>query len=770
MRAISGCGGVFYARPDVALPADSTRAPPSAAAQCRASSRHRHGSTRYGYCPLPHACQGSVVRAGRILRPTASRHPVGAFENKIAHRRFLAPRVTSLSNSFNASSLATASSSSPVNAKETNGVPLQPHSSSQSVHVKLVGVGTRGAAALQKLFSQGGLDGAEVWCIDVDKHVLESVPFARGLVLGGVHASEGKDGQPVLSPQDLKAIVGQTASDADGQGNVGAADGGVAFVLAPAAAGPGGTQLLLQLSSALRSAGHFTVAALTAPFEFEGHAKAEQAALTVAALDETAHLVAVMEQNVLLQAFGESQLTVAEATDIADNALEHTARSVLQAVQAQEILKSSRGALMWHGRDLRHYKRLLSPPLQQLLTCPGTAVLGRGLAALPSGAAHSMGGAKALMHLASDAVLAASESPFLDGALDTASAVLCCINLPPIEQSFIKDTAGNAAPLGGLLTPEGERRATRMAAQAAAGALRSITGRSCDDFVLCVEPRPRREGTSVGAAVQVEATLLVLRAPNGSADDRNDNAQAQTIDRVSVFQPEVSKPEDSSVAHPPDGTAQPIAQQQQQQPPGAAGKQGGRLPSSNWSLLSAMAGGTRSNASNSRPQIDRDQSQQQQPSPVQSSQANAPERNGSMPPPTTKRTPVTPLQGTKKLLRQRDGDADVAEAGNRTTERVTVGDYLAESLTAQSLDLPPAAARWRQAQRADRLRQRRLIVWEVDETEPWEEEDDGAAGGLKALLLGRRGREERKVNLRDRVAGVLAQDREDAWDAESRDG
>ncbi len=32
------------------------------------------------------------------------------------------------------------------------------------------------------------------------------------------------------------------------------------------------------------------------------------------------------------------------------------------------MLKSSRGALMWHGRDLRHFKRILAPPLQQLLT------------------------------------------------------------------------------------------------------------------------------------------------------------------------------------------------------------------------------------------------------------------------------------------------------------------------------------------------------------------------------------------------------------------
>jgi hypothetical protein len=67
---------------------------------------------------------------------------------------------------------------------------------------------------------------------------------------------------------------------------------------------------------------------------------------------------------------------------------------MLPPLQAQEILKSSRGALMWHGRDLRHFKRILSPPLQQLLTQPGTAVLGRGLASMPAAAAHQMGAAK----------------------------------------------------------------------------------------------------------------------------------------------------------------------------------------------------------------------------------------------------------------------------------------------------------------------------------------------------------------------------------------
>lgn len=60
-------------------------------------------------------------------------------------------------------------------------------------------------------------------------------------------------------------------------------------------------------------------------------------------------------------------------------------------MQAPEVLKSSSGALMWHGRDMRHFKRILAPPLQQLLTQPGSAVLGRGLASMPAEAAHQMG-------------------------------------------------------------------------------------------------------------------------------------------------------------------------------------------------------------------------------------------------------------------------------------------------------------------------------------------------------------------------------------------
>ena len=50
------------------------------------------------------------------------------------------------------------------------------------------------------------------------------------------------------------------------------------------------------------------------------------------------------------------------------------------------------------------------------------------------------------MHLASDAVRAAAESPFLDGALSGASGVLCSIDLPPLQQQF-DNGAGSSAVL-----------------------------------------------------------------------------------------------------------------------------------------------------------------------------------------------------------------------------------------------------------------------------------------------------------------------------------
>lgn len=142
-------------------------------------------------------------------------------------------------------------------------------------------------------------------------------------------------------------------------------------------------------------------------------------------------LNAIILQDKLSKVHNGEMMTVAEATLIADNALEHTVRTVLAALQAPEILKSNAGPLMWHGRDLRRYRRLLSPPLQRLLTCPGVAALGRGGASLPLETFWKYPLCGALKQLASDAVLSAAESPFLQLDAGQVSAVLCCISLPP---------------------------------------------------------------------------------------------------------------------------------------------------------------------------------------------------------------------------------------------------------------------------------------------------------------------------------------------------
>lgn len=351
------------------------------------------------------------------------------------------------------------------------------------------------------------------------------------------------------------------------------------------------------------------------------------------------------------------------------------------------------------------------------------------------------------MHLASEAVLAAGGSPFLDSALGSASGVLCCINLPAIGQQFA-GAPGGAAALSAMQSPEGERHTTRMAAQAAAGALRSITGRSCDDFVLCVQPRPLAEAVGDGSTVQVEATLLVLRGPNPPGPNAPAAAVATPASR------QAQAPAQAGQVGAP--TAAPQAP-----PPRQQALQQGRLSSSTWSMLSAMAGGA---AGRAAPPTSR-------PAPAAAAPAQAaPAQQQAVPAQSQAApAPASPLRGAAP----RGAAAPPAAAASRpapssapspqAAERVPVSDYLADSLTAQSLDLPPVvsltplasaclgpaspapssaahapflafsaclplpaqAAKWRQGQRSERDAQRRLILWEVDETEPCEGEPPG---------------------------------------------
>lgn len=608
----------------------------------------------------------------------------------------------------------------------------------EEVPVKFIGIGSRGASALQKLIgstleskvlNNGQADtvtsesNVELWYVDdVNAKPPESVSrYAKPILIDGETSST----RPLTS-ENLSSLVGRSASDAGGKGNIGSGDGGVVFLLASCYAVPGGPALLTQLTAALRSAGHFTVVALAAPFGFEGTVKVAQARGLMETLQQQAHLVVVMEQDVLLQVFGESQLTVAEATDIADTALEHTALSVLQAIRAREILKSSRGALMWHGSELRHFKRLISPPLQQLLTGPGTAVLGRGVASLPMTVNVKndfQNYIMQLMQLASEAVLSAAESPFLDGRLESASAILCCITMRWSEDVL---TSGNTrvdrSGSNGKTTAD-EHRMLRMTAQAAAGALRTLAGRACEEFVVCISPTPLKFGLDKPTdnaerdnVMRMEASLLVLGPPSVGAKHEHQGTQ-RTRSIV------------------PNGFTTPVDKTSKQN----------KLPTQSWGMLSAIAGGGAAAARS--PPSKGNTSQQQQSTPV------------------VKKPPVVVKPDS---LAEKKETSNYSKKMGRNSE--SVGDYLAASLSAQSLDLPPAAAKWRQAQRADFTKEKRkLIVWEVDEIQPWEEEDgeedktDGFLGGFN--FMGKRQSPKKKVDLKRRVAVVLERDREDShWD------
>ncbi len=118
---------------------------------------------------------------------------------------------------------------------------------------------------------------SNAWVLDVDKSVLDAVPTQNTFLLPPKDDSTAALAEGRLLPNELQHIVGRAASDAGGRGNINAGtDGAVTFVLAPGAAAPGGPGTVLQIVQALRAAGHFTVAAVTRPFAFEGDAKQDQ--------------------------------------------------------------------------------------------------------------------------------------------------------------------------------------------------------------------------------------------------------------------------------------------------------------------------------------------------------------------------------------------------------------------------------------------------------------------------------------------------------------
>ncbi|KAF6263141.1 hypothetical protein COO60DRAFT_1671815 [Scenedesmus sp. NREL 46B-D3] len=290
---------------------------------------------------------------------------------------------------------------------------------------------------------------AEFWVLDTDAKLLPAASVCKphawfihlcAIVLAGAqqlrrsqHDAHPRGGDAQLSPAELSRLAGQAAvaaaSAAGQRPGSPVATCGVAFLVAGAGGVPGGSTLLLQVAKYLRSAGFFVVAALTRPFEFEGRRKLEEADALIETLREVADLV-------------------------------DTCKAILWALNVPEVLKSTAGSMLWHGRDLRQYKRLLSPPLEVLQTCPGIGGLGRGMASRPvatlarrvwPGAQQPGTGGGRGEHPASRALAAhqhcpsqtaraarshqqhldaALESPFLEHAMPRAGGVLCVLSLP----------------------------------------------------------------------------------------------------------------------------------------------------------------------------------------------------------------------------------------------------------------------------------------------------------------------------------------------------
>ncbi|KAG2484764.1 hypothetical protein HYH03_016418 [Edaphochlamys debaryana] len=395
--------------------------------------------------------------------------------------------------------------------------------------LKVVGLGTRGISAVNRLIAAGSLPEAEFWAIDSDKRALATVdPGSNALEVDPVDDAS-------LGPEELAELAGFAPSPAAPDAPDGHA--GAVFVLGSAFGSPGGAPMMLQLVRHLRRCGYFVAVALTRPFEFEGARKLEAADALISTLEEVAHLVVVISQGVLTRASAE--LTMAQAQAIADNTLVYTVQSTLWALRAPEILKVANGAFLWHGRDLRNIRRPLFPPMMNLLSCPGHATLGRGQAALPAALLAQAGLASALSTLAEDAVKAAAESPFLDGKLESATGVLCVLRVPPSALGV--GSGSTPSSRGGALVADNHKEhALRSAVQVAAMTVRELVGNRCLDIIVCPQLSPELEGpaqptpglapaapaASAPAASAPAATAPAATAPAATAPAASAPAEA----------------------------------------------------------------------------------------------------------------------------------------------------------------------------------------------------------------------------------------------------
>mmetsp|Transcript_6744 Transcript_6744/g.19376 ORF Transcript_6744/g.19376 Transcript_6744/m.19376 type:complete len:530 (+) Transcript_6744:622-2211(+) len=268
---------------------------------------------------------------------------------------------------------------------------------------------------------------------------------------------------------------------------------GLALVLTCAGT-PRGSAAVLDFVQHARSQGVLTMVALTLPFAFEGPRKAKVTDQLLANLSPAADVVVVMDQNRLGGGRGGAVVTVAQAVSSADRALTTAVHAIAQAVLAPQLLRITAEQELWMNQPGKRGASARSEVLQMMFAQPGHTRLGHASSRLPRRLCQGVEVA-GLAQAAADGVRAAADSPFLDGTVPLAAALLCCLVLPPPDVF---------AP--GRCDAQQDYLDQQMAVHAAGVMLTTLTAAHCRDIVVCCHRKPLG---APSAELQVEVSLLV---------------------------------------------------------------------------------------------------------------------------------------------------------------------------------------------------------------------------------------------------------------------
>eukprot|EP00850_Spirogloea_muscicola_P015454 SM000118S25597 [mRNA] locus=s118:225528:231134:- [translate_table: standard] len=280
-----------------------------------------------------------------------------------------------------------------VEAPETTVIATTEAAFPARLQQAVVGLGTRGGTMVSYVAASGLLPRCKFWAMNTDVQALHAAAVDHHLQLGGgLTLGLGTGGDGALG---FKAAASSVDDVRDAL-----AGAQVVFLLTGAGGGTGGGAAPV-VALCAKEAGALTVAAVTRPFTFEGARRAAQASEQVAALQDVADLLIVVEQDRLLGSTG--ALPLAEASLTADVA-------ALDAVYAvSSALETGRDIIaVGPGSEL---DSLNSSQLVEILAGLGKVAVGSGKAT----------NAKAAVERA------IFESPFLDGCVAGTKGVILCV-------------------------------------------------------------------------------------------------------------------------------------------------------------------------------------------------------------------------------------------------------------------------------------------------------------------------------------------------------